>query len=75
MEHVGHALLIWPDAPYLDTVRRICRTSFCKGWSVDGERIISARQNEVTDDLLVTINDEIAPELFGLFVPGNEFSG
>lgn len=75
MNGVGTCRLVWPDTADLAAVRGITDTSFCEGWTVDVDWVVPTWKNEVTDELLIPVDDEVAAERGGFFAVLDELGG
>ena len=72
---VGDGGLILSNATDLGTEGGVTWTSFGEGGTKKGDDVVTTRENEVSDDLFVSVDDEVASEGSRLFVSGDESGG
>ena len=68
MEDVGLGGLVWSNGSHLDTVLSVGGTSVGETWSDDGHWVVSALHDQHSDELLDTVDDEVATHLVGLLL-------
>ena len=75
MEHVRQRRLVWPSTSNLDTIFSIRGSSVFETVSNEAEWMVAFLNNEETDYLLVSIDDEVASCLERFFFMADEFCG
>ena len=75
MEGVGGARLVRADASYLNRVGGVGRATVGEGGSCERDDMVAARENEVTNETFVSVDDEVSSKFFGLFVVLHQFGG
>jgi hypothetical protein len=72
VQSVGLRRLVRPYGSDLDTVRRVGGASILERVSDDRGDVIPPRHDQETDQPLVSVDDEVATHLFGLFMVRDE---
>ena len=67
MDRVGNGRLVWSDASDLTSVRRIAGSPLGEGRSIKVERVVTSGKNEISDELLVSVDNEVTSERSGFF--------
>lgn len=62
MDCVCASGLVGPDTSNLTSIRRVSNSSLGEGRSIDVERVVTTRKNEISNDLFVSVHDEVASE-------------
>lgn len=74
MDSIGTCGLVRANTSDLTSVGCISHTSFCERWSIQVKRVVTAGKNEVSNELLISVNDEISTERSGFFAVLDQFS-
>jgi len=75
VKSVGDGGLIFSNATDLGTEGGVTWSSFGEGGTKEGDDVVATGENEVSDDLFVSVDDEVASEGSRLFVSGDESGG
>lgn len=75
MQGVGDGGLILSDASNLGSERGVPWPSFGEGGTKEGDDVVTTGEDEESDDLFVSVDDEVASEGSRLFVSGDEGGG
>lgn len=62
MDCVCASGLIRPNTSDLTSIGRVSNSSLGEGRSIDVERVVTTRENEISNDLFVSVHDEVASE-------------
>lgn len=75
MNSVGTRSLVRSDTSNLTAVGSVGSTTLGERRSVKVDRVVSSGNNEVSDDLLVTVDDKVTTERARFFAVLDELSG
>ena len=73
MECVCHASLVWAYATYLNGMWCVRRATALEGRAVEGNDMIPAGEDKVSNKTLISVDDEVSAEFFGFFVVSDKF--
>lgn len=59
MQSVGDGSLVRTNTTDLTSILRVCRSTLDEGRANETNRMVSAGKNKVSDDLFVSVHDEV----------------